>query len=179
VSLLINKQLINMKKTLLMLFVAAVLSVTTDKAFAQFEKGDKLLNLGIGGGGYGFYGGGFAVGGSFEVGIHDFISVGAQADIRFYSYGYLYAAKSSYVALPIAARGSYHYGKHFLKIDKLDLYAGPALGFNIDGNDYYTASPIVIGAFAGARYYFKPAMGVFAELAGGTNMLPIKAGITL
>jgi len=168
-----------MKKTLLMLFVAAILSVTSDKAFAQYEKGDKLLNAGIGGGGYGFYGGGgFAVGGSFEYGVHEFISVGAQADLRFYNYGYLLGPSDNYVALPIAARGSYHYGKHFLTIDKLDLYAGPALGFNIDGNQYYTNSALVIGAFAGARYYFKPAMGVFLELAGGTNMIPVKAGIT-
>src|SRR4051812_38172666 len=120
-----------MKKTLLMIVAVVLLGISSDKAFAQFEKGDKILNLGIGGGGYGFYGGGFAVGGSFEVGVHDFISVGAQADIRFYNYGYLLGPSESYVALPIAARGSYHYGKHFLTIDNLDLYAGPALGFNI------------------------------------------------
>lgn len=168
-----------MKKTLFMLVVAALFSAASEKAFAQFEKGDKILNLGLGGGGYGFYSGGVAVGGSFEVGIHDFISVGAQADIRFYNYGYLYGPKDNYVALPIAARGSYHYGKHFLKINELDLYAGPALGFNIDGNDYYTNSAIVIGAFAGARYYFKPKFGVFVELAGGANMIPAKAGVSL
>ncbi len=167
-----------MKKTLFLLFVAAALSLSAQKAFAQYEKGDKILNLGIGGGGYGFYGGGFAVGGSFEAGIHEFISVGAQADIRFYNYGYLLGPSSNYVALPIAARGSYHYGKHFLKIDKLDLYAGPMLGFNIDGNEYYTTSPLVIGVFAGARYYFKPAMGGFVEFAGGTNAIPAKVGIS-
>jgi hypothetical protein len=167
-----------MKKTLLMLFVAALLSVTSEKAFAQFEKGDKLLNAGIGVGGYGFYGSGFAVGASFEYAVHDFISVGGQADINFYSYGYGFGPKASYTSLPIAARGSYHYGKHFLTVNELDLYAGPTLGFNIDGNSYYTNSPIVIGAFAGARYYFKPAMGVFAELSAGTNVIPLKAGIT-
>jgi len=168
-----------MKKIFLMFFVAAFMSLASEKAFAQYEKGDKILNLGIGGGGYGFYGGGFAVGGSVEFGVHEFISVGAQADIRFYNYGYLLGPSENYVALPIAARGSYHYGKHFLTIDKLDLYAGPALGFNIDGNQYYTSSALVVGAFAGARYYFKPAMGVFLELAGGTNMIPVKAGISL
>ncbi|WP_439558946.1 hypothetical protein [Dyadobacter sp.] len=169
-----------MKKILFMFFVASVLSATSEKAFAQFEKGDKILNLGIGGGGYGFYGGGgFAVGGSFEVGVHEFISVGAQADIRFYNYGYLLGPSDNYVALPIAARGSYHYGKHFLTIDQLDLYAGPALGFNIDNNQYYTSSALVIGAFAGARYYFKPTFGAFVEFAGGTNMIPAKVGVSL
>lgn len=173
-----NNTFIIMKKTLFLLLVAAVLSVTSEKAFAQYEKGDKILNLGIGGGGYGFYGGGFAVGGSFEYGIHDFISVGAQADFNFYSYRYTGLGSKSYVSVPIAARGSYHYGKHFLKIDQLDLYAGPALGFNIDGNEYYHDSALAIGLFAGARYYFKPALGVFAELSGGTNMIPVKAGVS-
>ncbi|QRR02761.1 hypothetical protein [Dyadobacter sandarakinus] len=167
-----------MKKTLLMLFVASVLSMASEKAFAQFEKGDKILNVGIGGGGYGFYGGGIAIGGSFEYGVHDFISVGAQADFRFYNYSYLVGPSSNYVSVPIAARGSYHYGKHFLTIEQLDLYAGPALGFNIDGNEYYTNSAVVAGVFAGAKYYFKPAMGVFLELAGGTNMIPVKAGLS-
>jgi hypothetical protein len=55
-------------------------SAASEKAFAQFEKGDKLLNAGINlGGTYG--GGGVGVGASFEAGIHDFISVGGQADL--------------------------------------------------------------------------------------------------
>jgi hypothetical protein len=169
-----------MKNILSTLIVIAVLGITSQSAFAQFEKGDKLLNVGIGGGGYGYYSGngGIAVGGSFEYGIHDFVSIGAQADFRFYSYNYLGLGSNSYVSVPIAARGSYHYGKHFLKIEQLDLYAGPALGFNIDGSDYYDGNNVVIGVFAGAKYYFKPKMGVFLELAGGSNMVPVKAGIS-
>ncbi|WP_025765220.1 hypothetical protein [Dyadobacter tibetensis] len=168
-----------MKNFLLVLMVASVLGLSSNKAVAQFEKGDKLVNLGIGGGGYGFYSSGFAVGGSIEYGIHDFISVGAQADLKFYNYGYIGVGDKSYVALPIAARGSYHYGKHFLPMDNLDLYAGPTLGFSIDGNKYYTGGNVVFGAFAGARYYFKPALGVFLELAGGTtSVIPAKVGVT-
>ena len=167
-----------MKKILSTLFVIAFL-VASQSAFAQYEKGDKILNVGIGGGGYGYYGnnGGVAVGASYEYGIHDFISIGAQADFRFYSYNY-FGGSSSFVSVPIAARGSYHYGKHFLTVPQLDLYAGPALGFNIDGSSYYNDSNIVIGLFAGAKYYFKPAFGVFVELAGGTNMIPVKAGVS-
>jgi len=168
-----------MKNILSTLIVIAILSVSSQSAFAQFEKGDKILNVGIGGGGYGYYGtnGGIAVGGSFEYGIHDFVSIGAQADFRFYSFDYI-GGSNSYVSVPIAARGSYHYGKHFLKIEQLDLYAGPALGFNIDGSSYYDDTNIVIGVFAGAKYYFKPAMGAFLELSGGSNMIPVKAGLS-
>ncbi|MHA4737346.1 hypothetical protein [Dyadobacter sp. MSC1_007] len=172
-----------MKKTLFMLVVAALFSAASQKAFAQFEKGDKLLNAGIDlGGTYG--GGGVGVGASFEGGVHDFISVGGQADFTTWDYGYV-GYKWRYNFFTIAARGSYHYGKHFLKMDNLDLYAGPALGYRAssfsdpDGwsgsyNDGY-GSGVFFGVFAGARYYFKPNMGVFAEV--GHNAAFLKAGI--
>lgn len=165
------------------MFAAALLFATSDKALAQFEKGDKLLNAGIDlGGTYG--GGGIGVGASFEYGVHDFISVGAQADLITWSYGY-FGYKWRYTFFPIAARGSYHFGKHFLKMDNLDLYAGPSLGYYIasykapDGySGYYDntyGGQVLFGVFAGARYYFKPNMGVFAEV--GYNAAPLKAGI--
>lgn len=172
-----------MKNTLFMLVVVALFSAASEKAFAQFEKGDKLLNAGINlGGTYG--GGGVGVGASFEGGVHDFISVGGQADFTTWNYGWV-GYKWRYNFFTIAARGSYHYGKHFLKLDNLDLYAGPSLGYRISSfsdPDGYTGvyddgygSGVFVGLFAGARYYFKPNMGVFAEV--GWNASPLKAGI--
>lgn len=173
-----------MKKFLLMILVAAVFSLASEKAFAQFEKGDKLLNAGIGVGdygsygygGYGYGGGGFYIGASFEAGITDFISVGGQLDFRPYSYsGY-----GSHISIPIAARGSYHFGKHFLKIEQLDLYGTAMLGYSIDNNDYdwYGRSSAVIGVAAGGRWYFKPNLGAYAELGGGVNIAPLRLGVT-
>lgn len=172
-----------MKKILLMLFVASILSVTSEKAFAQYEKGDKLLNLGLNlGGTYG--GGGAGVGASFEAGIHEYISVGAQADFVTWNYGY-FGYKWRYNFITIAARGSYHFGKHFITNEKLDLYAGPSVGFraaSYSSPDGYSGlydnaygSGIFFGAFAGAKYYFKPNMGAFAEV--GYNASPVKVGI--
>jgi hypothetical protein len=165
-----------------LLFALLTFSVST--VSAQFEKGDKLLNAGIGGGGFGWLTG-FAVGASMEVGVTDFIGVGAQADFRFYNN---WAGRNK-VALPIAARGAYHFGKHFVKVDNLDLYGGVALGFTIGGKYYdddyvlpylgkYDNSAFVGGVFAGGRYYFADNIGAFAELSAGSNVLPIKAGIT-
>lgn len=172
-----------MKKTLFMLVVAALFSAASEKAFAQYEKGDKLLNVGIGLGSY--YGGGVALGASFEYGVTDFISVGAQAD--FYTWGYNWGSgyKYRYTFLPIAARGSYHFGKHFLEIDKLDLYGGAALGYYISSysadtpyggvyDDTY-GSKVLFGVFGGGKYYFKPNMAAFAEV--GYNVTPLKVGI--
>lgn len=169
-----------MKKTLSTLFVLALIVVSVQGAFAQgYEKGDKLLNLGIGGGGYGYYAGygGVAIGASFEVGVSDFISVGAQTDFRFYSYNYGFG-RTSYMSIPIAARGSYHFGKHFLTIPQLDLYAGPVAGVNIDTYDDYYGDRIVIGAIAGGRYYFKDNFGAFLEFSGGVNVVPAKVGVS-
>lgn len=175
-----------MKNILSTLFVIAILGISSQSASAQeqFEKGDKLLNVGLNlGGTYG--GGGVGVGASYEVGVHDFISVGGQADFTTWNYGYV-GYKWRYNFFTIAARGSYHYGKHFLTINTLDLYAGPALGYRVssfsdpDGfsglyNDGY-GSGVFFGVFAGARYYFKPNMAAFAEV--GYNAAPVKLGIS-
>src|SRR6187402_3407950 len=119
-----------MKKILFTLLVATVMGATSGKVFAQFEKGDKLLNVGLNlGGTYG--GGGVGVGVSYEQGINDFISVGAQADFVNWNYGGIPGYSWKYNFYTFAARGSYHFGKHFLTIDELDLYGGAALGYRV------------------------------------------------
>lgn len=172
-----------MKKYLLTLLVATAMSFASGKVFAQYEKGDKLLNLGLNlGGTYG--GGGIGTGASYEQGIHDFISVGAQVDFVSWNNG-VFGYKWKYNFWTFAARGSYHFGKHFLKMDNLDLYGGPAIGYRAasfkapDGyggnytDDY--GSGVFFGVFAGARYYFKPNLGVFGEV--GYNASPLKVGV--
>lgn len=173
-----------MKKQLLALFSFCLVLFATSSSFAQFEKGDKLLNAGLSLGGT--YGGGAGLGASFEVGIHDFISVGAQADFMSWSSGWG-GYKWRYTFIPVGVRGSYHFGKHFLKMDNLDLYAGPAIGYTFANykdpsgwSGIYTGGyggDVYFGVFAGARYYFKENMGVFAEL--GQNTSALKAGISL
>lgn len=162
-------------KKLFTVFVLAAAVFAGSNAQAQFEKGDKLLNAGINLGGP--WGGGFGLGASFEGGVHDYISVGGQVDwVQWTSYW-------KYSFLTIAGRGSYHFGKHFLTMDNLDLYGGLALGYRIS-NDPFDAgwvgtvydSGFHLGGFAGARYYFKENLGVFAEV--GYNASPLKAGIT-
>ncbi len=173
-----------MKKLLLMLLVTTIIGVTSSSSYAQFEKGDNLLNVGLGlGGTYG--GGGVGIGASYEKGITDFISVGAQIDFITWSYGYS-SYKYKYTFIPIGVRGSYHFGKHFLKMDNLDLYGGPSLGYRISKykdpsgfSGFYDnayGNSVFFGVFAGARYYFKPTMSAFAEV--GYNESPLKVGIS-
>ena len=108
-----------MKKLLVIAFILA-----TTNGYAQaFQKGNKLLNLGLGLNSY--YSGGIPFGASFEVGINDDLSVGANVDyLSTSNYGY------RFTALYFGGRGSYHFNKVLnIKDEKLDLYAGAGLGY--------------------------------------------------
>ncbi len=169
-----------MKKIIASLVIVSALVFAGNTSFAQkFDKGDVVVNAGIGGGGWG---GAFGVGGSVEVGITDYIGVGGQVDFRFFNDWY----GDNRVGLPVAARGVYHFGKHFIPVEKLDVYGGVALGFNVGKSygDYNSivfgtgASKFVGGIFVGGRYYFANNIGAFVEFRGGSNLTPANAGIT-
>lgn len=170
-----------MKKLLSSLFIVALLACGT--ANAQYAQGDKLLNLGIGVGG--FYGGGLPIGGSFEYGVTDQISVGAQADFYTWSYNYGFGAgKYRYTFIPIALRGSYHVNELLnLNNDKIDLYGGLQLGYYISStntdfgsgfNNLY-GNRVLFGVHLGGKYYFKPNLGAFAEV--GYGVAGLKLGV--
>jgi len=172
-----------MKKLLSSLFIVALLACASQNAvMAQsYQQGDKLLNAGIGLGTYGA--GGLGLGGSFEYGIHDAISVGVLAG---------YSGRANYLGsggrwsvLTIGARGSYHFNELLnLDNDQIDLYAGLGLGYrniswNYDGYGGYNSSwgsGILFIGHVGGRYYLKPNLGLFAELGSGFGTL--QAGVT-
>ncbi len=158
-----------MKKLLVIAFILA-----TTNGYAQaFQKGDKLLDLGLGLNSY--YSGGIPFGASFEVGINDDLSVGANVDyLSTSNYGY------RFTALYFGGRGSYHFNKVLnIKDEKLDLYAGAGLGyrsFSWEDSYYGTSidsygSGIYLGIHLGAKYYFSDKIGAFGELGavGSTN----------
>lgn len=163
-----------MKKSLF--FFLGFLFVSTYVAHAQFNKGDKLLNLGIGVNSY--YNGGIPLTASLEVGITNEISVGASFDYLGHRYrvgGVDYGFNAMYIGF----RGSYHFSELLdLNTPEFDLYAGLNLGFrnfawndngyNGLGNAY--GNGIYAGIFAGGRYYFQNNFGVFGEVgAGGSS----------
>lgn len=153
-----------------------LVALTTTTLMAQkngaFSKNDKLVSVGIGLNSY--YSGGIPLGASFEKGITDNISVGANLDYLSNKYN-----STKFTALYIGVRGSYHFNE-LLKInnEKLDLYGGPTLGYRnfswsddeLDLGSSY-GSGIYLGAFIGGKYYFNNKIGVFAELGsiGSTN----------
>ena len=153
-----------------------------------FHQGDKLLNIGVGLSSY-YYG--TPIGASFESGVSDDISVGAQFDYNsgnydgYYSYSYRWGYSAYYVGL----RGSYHLNNILqLNEDKVDLYAGLGLGyqrFRWDDDAYgygygYTynyRSGLFFNYFVGGKYYFTPKVGAFVEL-GYTGLSSSRVGIS-
>lgn len=156
-----------MKKTtqkfLIAMFAIVTLGLTTASA-QVYQKGDNLLNLGVGvGGGFGT-----PIGASYEYGFTEKISGGVIAT---YSSQDLMGYKITY--LIAGARASYH---HDFGIENLDTYAGVLLGYNkvsFDSGYVGSGSAVVYGGHVGARYYFTPKLGAFAEAGYGAANLTV------
>jgi len=151
-----------------------------------FNKGDKVLNLGIGLGST-LYSGLYyksqvpPVSASLEIGIVDeilekgVIGVGPYFGYSSYKYSYL-TSGYKYSNLILGARGNFHYPL----LDKLDTYTGLLLGFNIvsskwtgDGTDPLNATSggVAWAWFVGGRYYFSESFAAMLELGYGIAYL--------
>ncbi len=161
-------------KTILLFFVSAFFYLVAHQAVAQFNKGDKLLNLGIGVNSY--YNGGIPLSASLEVGISDVISLGGGLDFLTYNYN-VSGVNYGFTAIYIGGRGSYHFNQLLeLNVKELDVYGGASLGFrnfswrdknNVTGLSNNYGSGLFLGIHVGARYYFAPKVGVFLEVGAG------------
>lgn len=146
-----------------------------------FKKGDKVLNLGVGFGGYGPSGYGIvtpSASASFEVGIKDSDSNKGSLGIGGYLGYASYNQNGNYVGnnywtvnrILIGARGAYH----FPLADKLDTYAGITVGYisrswkwngAVNRTDHPSRTPFSSDLFIGGRYYFSDKFGMMGELA--------------
>jgi hypothetical protein len=171
---------------LALLFLCGVASAQT----STFEKGTKVLNLGIGLGGN-YYSGSYYtskmpfLSASFDVGVVDDVlekgSIGVGGYVGYTSakwetswyngnkYGWKYSD------LVIGPRGTFHYPL----VDKLDTYAGLLLAYHIvtakETGDWYgvtgysaNSSAVYFSGFLGARYYFTDKFAVMLELGSGS-----------
>ena len=176
-----------MKKQLILIAVF-IFAVSISKA--QSASGGSFLNLGVGFG-TPFFGTGYSSSlpvnpvVSFEKSVADEFSAGAEAayassNYNFSGYGLSYTFKET--AIYVGARGSYHFNKALGLGDKADLYAGASAGYVVVsvsdnlGNAASAASGVGYGGFVGAKYYFAPAIGVFAE-AGYESLSYFKVGL--
>src|SRR5690349_17982632 len=117
-----------MKKVVVILsFCALVLSSQNVFAQYKYDKGDVLINAGLGFGN--FFAGGVPVTASVEFAVTDAISIGPYLGFTSYRYnGFGY--KWNYNFIDFGGRGSYHFSKHInMNTDKLDLYGAVILGY--------------------------------------------------
>ena len=152
-----------------------------------YEKGDKIIQVGLGLGraigGYNlaYRGLGGSLNAAFEVGIHEYFSVGAYGAVGRYSYniGRIVIGDNreyTLTAVAVGARGSFHYlsllNEAFdanIDEEKIDLYVSLLLGLeffsDVSGDiPGYNATVFDGGAVLGGRYKFSPRLAVFSEL---------------
>ncbi len=164
------------------LFAFGFLSVNAQTS--TFQKGDKVLNLGLGLGGS-YYSGwsgsshspllNAALDFSIVDGVLDKGSIGVGGYFGYQTAKYNdngYGWKLTNML--IGPRGTFHYPL----VDKLDTYAGILLGYHIvkwkyTGNssafeNNSTGSAVYFSGFIGARYYFSDNFGVYVELGSGS-----------
>ena len=138
-----------------------------------FNKGDKIVNLGLGvGSTWGAYSSAIPISGSFELGIKDNLfddksSLGVGAYFGF-------ASTDGVTILYPGVRGALHY--QF--VDKLDTYAGLMLGMRMwSWSGGGSHSDFILPLYIGGRYYFTDKIGAFAELGHGIAYLQLGVSI--
>jgi hypothetical protein len=176
---LINKLKFIMKKILLLVAFSTILTIQSQ---AQYDKGEFLLNVGIGAGYY--YAGGVPLIASAEWFVTDKISVGPYIGYTTWNHNY-FSNDYRYTFLDIGGRGSYHFSELFgITNEKVDVYGGVFLGFttssysgpnNAGYVDAY-GNRVSTGLHAGARYYFAPKIAGYGEL--GLGMSTLAVGLT-
>ncbi|MBV5312288.1 MAG: hypothetical protein JZU47_03270 [Prolixibacteraceae bacterium] len=180
------------------LFLAVLLSCGFLLANAQVvEKGDKVVNLGLGLGsalysGVGYKGSVPPLSGSLEVVIKDDLfegkgALGVGGYLGYSAYKWEYSGWGwKYSNIIIGPRGYLHYNL----IDKLDTYVGAMLGYNIatskefgnsiPGYDYSASSGgVIFSGFVGARYFFNDKVAGMVELGSGIAYLNIGVALKL
>lgn len=172
-----------MKKTICSSLMTVAMLVFATSAFAQFNKGDKQFNLGVGIGSLG-------ANTSIEYGIMDDLGVGLFASYERPSTGLIGAAlgvRYSYNEISIGPRAAYHLSRVLnMNDDKFDLYvAGGVLGRFVNYPDDYwagiggtrtTYTYVSLLARVGARMALSDKMAGFAEIGSGGSW--VQAGIS-
>ncbi|WPR77367.1 hypothetical protein [Algoriphagus sp. NG3] len=187
-----------MKKCSITLILICLMPIL---AFAQeFEKGDKVISLGIG---LGSSIGSFntssqipALSAQYEQGVWEtggpgVISLGGYIGYKAYTYdysssSYSYEQKWDYILLGV--RSAYHWNGH--NVDNLDLYGGLMLGYYLlnysysdsngssTGGDNYS-NTAGLSIYLGSRYYFSQNLAAFAEAGYGVAYLNIGVALKL
>lgn len=171
-------------KHILMSLAAFLMAAGLMAQTSTFNKGDKVVNAGIGFGSTLYTGAGYGtrippVSVSLEYGLMDNLfdvddlNLGVGGYLGYTSYRWeLLNSGWDYTSIVLGARGVLHYPL----VDKLDTYAGLMLGFNIVSSSAFgtvdqgytpAGSRPVFSSYVGARYYFSDSFAGMMELGYG------------
>ncbi|MDR1343719.1 MAG: hypothetical protein LBJ39_00030 [Tannerellaceae bacterium] len=167
-------------KKLIIISAFSFLVVVAAGAQEIFQKGESVVNIGLG------LGDNIPIEASYERSVVDGLiggengSIGVGGYLAYYGHSESFAGgKLSYSDIVIGVRGAFHY--QF--VDKLDTYAGLMIGYDIAsakwnglGNVTASGNKLSPSVFVGARYYFTPSVGAYAELGYGIAYLSV--GVT-
>ena len=182
-----------MKKIITILLVCFIAISANAQAF---EKGDVMISPGVG---LGVYGVGYSVGFAvpvmlnFDIGVHDYVSVGAYGGFWTRKWNYGFNDDYRFTSSHFGARASFHFWQLIddkvsadLKGDKLDIYVTPWLGYNLRTSKYLGSASTYNfgwgnrfqgGAQVGVRYFLSDNFGFFGEW-GGTPTAYANLGMT-
>lgn len=159
------------KISVLLVAVLIIAAMASAQGSAYFKPSGIYLTPQIG-----FYswGGSIPFGANFEYGLNEKIGIGGTLMLQMWSGQYWKESNTS-----IAVEANYHLNELVKSIDiqKLDLYVGAGLGYqvySIKWNSGYEdwpsysagSSGLILQPIVGARYYFSPKMGVSVRLVG-------------
>jgi hypothetical protein len=176
-----------MKKIFMSLFILGSMSMA---AISQntFNKGDKVVNLGIGFGSMLYSGAHYTsktppISGSFEIGVKDKLfddksSLGVGGYVGYTGAKWQESGWGwKYSSIVVGGRAALHYQI----IDNFDTYTGLMLGYNIVsssaigsttyGSASATASGLAYSWFVGGRYYFSDNIAGLVELGYGVAFI--------
>ena len=161
--------------------IVVVFCASSASAQGRYDKGDVLLNAGIGLGYY--YAGGVPLLLSAEWAVNDAISVGPY--FGYTSYRYRYLTNYNFSFIDFGVRGSYHFNELFeIRNEQVDVYGGVFLGYVVstyprEFKDYNLdpyPGKLRLGIHAGVRYFFTQSVAGYAEL--GAGIAPLALGFS-
>ena len=184
-----------MKKIIAVLLISLFTVGLLQAQESTFEKGDMVINAGVG---FGWYSYGYgvtslpAISLSLEKGIKEIdfgtLSVGGIVGFKHASYSWNSAYDDySWTDFIVAARGAIH--ANILEVEKLDTYGGVALGLRFQSYNTYEIVGVfpnydydkvrkvdvnpLLAIYVGGRYYFSEKFAAFGELGYGLGYLTL------
>ncbi|WKV13748.1 hypothetical protein [Marivirga harenae] len=175
-----------MKKITIIILVIIGSLFAFDTNGQSFEKGDNILNAGLG---FGYYGYGFvynrsfsipAITANYEVGLGEFIGVGPYVGIASWNYSGS-GFNGGYSIFAVGGRATFHLTdvllNELLELDvdeKWDFYATLIMGLNFDlySGDFQNIEAnqvrLSAGPIFGFRYLFSKNFGMYLEGGRGS-----------